>query len=418
MHSRYLLYYWFQRRRRNLPIEQDDRVRGFGTKVRLFPQAPYLAGFADPEIVWLSPPAGTVRPGPSDDRMYVVDTLDKQEPYEFPDLPPYFGDAYPPCGPNADGHFDHLEIGTREFVAAHLYGSIRRVIDIFESYLGRRIEWQFQDRYQRLELIPLLDWDNAQSGYGFMEFGFSTDETGERWPFALNFDVIAHEVGHAILFSLMDLPIQGHWTPQFGGFHESAADLVSLISVMHFDSVLDRVLRGSRGNIYTINEINRVGEISEMRQIRLASNNRKMSEVTDEVHDLSRPLTGAFFDMIVYAFTIELHRLGLIGADLLNTLLEDERRTENAEWIQDAFDEAYRNRHFQFKTVLIQARDIIGTRLVATWASLSPNDLSYSQAAAAFLYSSRRSDDFLHAGFRESLQWREIVEPPLPTHIR
>ncbi len=401
-----------------MPVEHDERVRSFGTKVRLFPQAPYLAGFAEPEVVWLSPPAGTVRPGPSDDRMYVVDAVDKQQPYAFPDLPPYYGEAYPPCGPSIDGHFDHLEVGTREFVAAHLYGSLRRVLDIFESYLGRRIDWQFHDRYPRLELIPLLDWDNAQSGYGFMEFGYSADATGKNWPFALNFDVVAHEVGHAVLFSLMDLPLEGRWTPEFGGFHESAADLVSLLSVMHFDTVLDRILHSCRGNIYTLNELNRIGEISETRQIRLASNNRKMSEVTTEVHDLSRPLTGAFFDMISYVFMDELHHRNLIGTDLLDVTLRDDRRSQSADWIQSAFDEAYKNRHFQFKAALTEARDAVGTRLAAAWEVLSPNDLSYSDVATAFLSVTQRlADERHHQQFQESLHWRGIFEYVMPVQI-
>ena len=401
-----------------MPIEQDERVRSFGTKVRLFPQAPYLAGFAEPEVVWLSPPAGTIGPGPSDDRMYIVDAVEKQQPYAFPDLPPYYGDAHPACGPSADGHFDHFEIGSREFVAAHLYGSVRRVLDIFESYLGRRIEWQFHERYQRLELIPLLDWDNAQSGYGFMEFGYSADESGKRWPFALNFDVIAHEVGHAMLFSLMDLPLEGRWTPEFGGFHESAADLVSLLSVMHFDTVLERLLHACRGNIYTLNELNRIGELADARQIRLASNSRKMSEVTTEMHDLSRPLTGAFFDMIAYVFMDKLYRRNLIGADLFRESLRDEPRAQKTDWIQAAFDEAYKDRHFQFKAALTESRDAIGTRLAAAWEVLSPNDLSYSDVAAAFLSIDQRLDDGRYnSPFQGSFHWRGIVEYVMAAQI-
>jgi hypothetical protein len=64
--------------------------------VRLFPQAPFLPGFGEPEVVWLSPAAGTVRPGPADDRIYVIDPVEKPEPYEFPYLPPFLGFANPP----------------------------------------------------------------------------------------------------------------------------------------------------------------------------------------------------------------------------------------------------------------------------------------------------------------------------------
>ena len=74
-----------------MPVSHDSRIRDFGTRVRLYPKAPFLSGFGEPEVVWLSPAAGTVRAGPSDDRMYVVDAVEKTTPYEYPYLPPYKG---------------------------------------------------------------------------------------------------------------------------------------------------------------------------------------------------------------------------------------------------------------------------------------------------------------------------------------
>jgi hypothetical protein len=396
---------------RAMPVELDERVRSFGTKVRLFPQAPYLGGFSDPEVVWLSPPAGTVAPGPSDDRIYVRDAVDKQEPYLFPYLPPFYGDIHRPVKPGPDGHFDHLVVGSRDFIAAHVYGSLRRVLDIFEGYLGQQIRWQFWDRFERLEVIPLIDWDNAQSGYGFMEFGLSRDETGTSSPFALNFDVIAHELGHSMLFSIMDIPFEGRRTPEYGAFHESSADLVALLAAMHFDSVLDRFLRSTKGNIYTLNEINRIAELSDTRQIRIASNGRKMSDVTNDVHDLSRPLTGAFFDALVYVFVEQLQQQGLIGPGLRQAILSPSRRFEEADWIQRQFDKIYVNRHFQFKAALMVSRDIIGQRLCATWKSLSPNDLSYSDVATAFLSAqSELGRDPYRAELTDIFHWRQIYE--------
>ena len=392
-----------------MPMSHDERVRSFGTKVRLFPQAPNLGGFSEPEVVWLSPPAGTVAPGPADDRMYVRDATDKREPYLFPYLPPFYGTTRPPVEPGPDGHFDHIPVGTREFVATHAYGSIRRVLDIFESYLGGPLQWQFADRFPRLEVIPLIDWDNAQSGYGYMEFGLYRDETGAPAPHALNFDTIAHEFGHSLLFALMGVPFEGRWSPAFGAFHESSADLVALLSAMHFDSVLDRLLRSTKGNIYTLNEINRIAELSDTRQIRLASNSRKMAEVTDEVHDLSRPLTGAIFDALVYVYVEQLRAQGLISVGLREAILSPGKRRDEAEWLQRQFDKAYANRHFQFKAALMTARDIIGERLTATWQTLSPNNLSFSDVATAFLTAGNGSDPY-RAEFREIFHWREIYE--------
>ena len=116
-----------------MPHNHDQALRRFGTRVRLFGQSHYTEGFEEAEVVWLSPPAGSVGPGPSDDRMYVVDPIGKQEPYEFPYLPPYRGPAHSPVLPDAEGHFDYLDVGTRDFIATHMYGGIRRTLDI----LGR-----------------------------------------------------------------------------------------------------------------------------------------------------------------------------------------------------------------------------------------------------------------------------------------
>jgi hypothetical protein len=48
------------------------------TRFRLFAQAPFLKPFDRPETITVSSPAGSVRPGPGHDRMYVVDPIGKQ----------------------------------------------------------------------------------------------------------------------------------------------------------------------------------------------------------------------------------------------------------------------------------------------------------------------------------------------------
>jgi hypothetical protein len=393
-----------------MPVQMDEAVRSFGTRVRLFPQAPFLPGFGEPEIVWLSPPAGTIQPGPADDRFYVVDAIEKPSPYEFPYLPPFLGIANPPVLPGPEGHFDQLPPDSREFMVVHAYGSLRRVLDIFESYFGRQLPWHFRDYYDRLEVIPGLDWDNAQSGYGYMELGHAFDAAGGLEPFALNFDVLAHELGHAILFSALDLPASADlWTPQFGAFHESCADLVALISLAHFDTVLDRLLHKTRGNIYVLNELNRIAELSETRQIRIASNGAKMSDVSDEIHDLSRPLTGAFFDIF---FVEELYARGLISKDLRDESQGGAYQGRSAERLQAGIADAYAGRHFLFRSALEQARDMVGLRLAALWDTLSPNSLEYTDVLTALLAIDRR----LSGGprFQEELRaifhWRGIYE--------
>ena len=95
--------------------------------------------------------------------------------------------------------------------------------------------------------------------------------------------MIAHEVGHAMLFSLFGAPANGLASGDFGPFHEANADLISLLSFLHFDSGMDRLLRHCGGNLLVLNELaNRIAELTGDRQIRLASNARRMSEVTEK----------------------------------------------------------------------------------------------------------------------------------------
>ena len=404
-----------------MPYAQDLAIRRHGTRVRLFGQSPYVVGFENPEVVWLSPPAGSVMPGPADDRMYVVDPVGKADPYEFPYLPPYQGPARSPVVPDADGHFDHLEVNTRAFIATHMYGGTRRTLDIWEGYFGRRIEWQFHRHFDRLELVPIVDWDNAQSGYGFIETGFGPSQAGEAQPFCLNFDVIAHELGHSIVFAEV-----GHdeatVTGEYLGFQEAMGDLIALISAMHFDSVLDRTLTASEGNLYVLNESNRIGELSNIAQVRVASNMRKLREFArgwPSPHMLGEPLVGAIFDCLVDVYQDRLLATGLIDTELrqLSEVTPYEELDEGI--VQARFAEAYHGRHDAFKAALITARDVIGHCLVFLLTRTSPHVLRYADVGQTWLAAERHvAGGRFGTDFIANLLWRDIgvvdIGPRLP----
>ncbi|MBA5776703.1 hypothetical protein H2509_06130 [Stappia sp. F7233] len=379
-----------------------------GTRFLIYPQAPHVPGYGTPETVWISTDPASLQPGPADRRIYVRDPALQKDPYEFPYLPPFTGETFEPATAGPDGHFDTIPTSSRAFVSAHAFACVSRVLDIWESYLGRPIDWHFAETYERLEIIPWLDWENAQSGYGFLELGIERDASGEPFPFALNFDTIAHEVGHSILFSLMGVPEDGRYTPDFGAFHEASADLVSLISFLHFDSGLDRLLRGSQGNLLTLNELNRIAELAGERQIRLASNSRRMSEVTGEIHDRSRPFTGAIFDTIADTFHGLLVADGLVDERLLDL---DIREFDEAllEHINAFTADAYRARPFLFKAALTEARDFVGISLARAWDRLLPDGLNVEDAGLAVIEAADELRPGLARQFEINFRWREIV---------
>ncbi|WFE89902.1 hypothetical protein K1718_00685 [Roseibium porphyridii] len=382
-----------------------------GTRFLLYPQVPHLAGYEKPETVWISTSPNEIQPGPADRRMYVADPLFEKPVYEYPFQPPFTGEQHPPAEAGPDGHFDHLDPSSRQFVCAHVFASLRRVLDIWESYLGHEVVWHFSQTYERLEIIPFVSWNNAQSGYGYMEFGTELSDRETVYPYALNFDVIAHEFGHALIFAEMGTPVGGNANREYFGYHESVSDLIALISLLHFDSVLDRLLRSTRGNLLTMNELNRIAELSGDRQIRTASNDRKMSTVTDAVHDLSKPFTGAIFDTLVEIY----HHNAVDGnlVDLPESISHDrlfELGHHEIELIGHRFADAFNAREFLLKSALANARDLMGSAIARSWSALNPDTLNYALAGAAIadqldaLGNSAAGDILM-----ENLAWREIL---------
>ncbi len=373
-----------------------------GTRFRLFP---VFAENMPPETVEIPSVAGSIGPGPSDHALYVADAAAKTVPYDPPHYgPPYRGPLLPPAWPDRDGHFDYLPTDTPQFLAAHQFGSMRYTLDIWEHYLGHRIEWWDRHVHPRTELIPLVDWPNAQSGPGFVETGLWRGEDGSTQPYALNFDVIAHETGHQILFSQVGVPAAEAVGAPFLAFHESFSDLVALIAVMHFPSVLSRLLGQTQGNLYVLNLVNRIAETSAHTQIRLAANTTTMDDVADirlapdgswidptgrnrNQHWIAAPLTGAIFDILVEIYQDMLAVRGVIPD-------EANARGWTREDVETAFTDLHRmfsvalaRFDHEFLSVISDARDTVGHALAHVMLTIRAEGLSFEEVAARFLES-------------------------------
>lgn len=398
----------------------EDTTGGTGTRFLLYPQAPTVPGYDRPELVWISAPQGSLMPGPTDDRMTVVDPAAAKSPYEYPYLPPFAGAVHPPAAPGPDGHFDHIDPGDRAFAGVHAFGCVARVLDVWEGWLGHRIRWHFADRFERLEIVPLLEWDNAQSGFGYLEFGYDTAPDGRRHPFALNFDVIAHEIGHSILFAEIGLP-SDRFRPgaDFVAFHEAAADLCSLLGMLTFDTALDRLLRRGRGNLLAMNELNAFAELADERQVRIAGNARRMSDVGFEPHDRSRPFTGAVFDAIVGVYHALAVERGLVSLPRMTVTDARDFDSDVADTFRDAFAADYGLKHFALKGALADARDTIGRALARSWGALDNGTLTLAGAGFAVCDALQAAGQGAAAEIAmDCFAWREILSPAASARLR
>lgn len=372
-----------------------------GTRIRLFPS--FAEGYAEPEVVELSLPPGTIGPGPSDASIYVVIPVDKQEAYDPPGyVPPYRGAVYPPAMPSASGNFDHIPVETEQFLGAHIYGCVRRTLDVWEHYLRRRVVWWDADIHPQMELVSMVQWPNAQSGPGFLETGRKINHYGQMAPYCLNYDVIAHETGHAILFSQIGVPHPDEVSTQFLAFHESFADLVALIGTLHFPSVATRLLQQTDGNLYILNLVNRIGVISDTEQIRLADNTTTMAEVAgirmapdgswiDPVgqgrnqHAVGEPLTGAIFDILVEIYQDDLVRRRLIAPNLDPRGWTRDEVYAAMDHVHNESARAFAGFARGFYASLANARNVVAHCMAHVMLTVHPGTLSFERVAARFL---------------------------------
>jgi hypothetical protein len=405
-----------------MSLKLDAEVAKTGTRFRIFPHPRYLKGFATPETVWVSVPPDKIKVGPADDRMYVVDAVNKL-PYSDWTGPPYQGKTNDPVKPGPDGHFDGIDPDSREFSSAAMYATIRRVLDIWEDYLGHTIHWYFANsQLTRLELIPLINWDNAQSGAGFLEYGYGRKPGGGidyTRPYCQNFDVLAHELGHNIVFAVMGVPKDpSDPAIDYFGMHEASGDLAAIVAALHFHTLVDHLLENTCGNLFTDNELDRVGELSENRQIRIAFNNCRMSDIQHspdptEPHFRSLPLTGGIFDVMVEVFQKDLVHANLISQDLADKSCNPKGGIAGRKEIQSAFKVAYQGHEKEFKVALMKARDYLGHLLAATWGLLSPNRLTYYEVLRGLLAADRQVSGGQHrTTIHDCFVWREITFPP------
>lgn len=371
-----------------------------GTLVRLFPQS---EGYDAPVTVELSLPAGTVGPGPTDPTMRTILPVNKEGPFEPPNyMPPYMGALQPPAEPDRFGNFDHIPVDAPQFLSQHLYGGIRRTLDCWERYLGSPVVWWHVARRPQLELVPLLDWNNAHSGPGFIETGMRQTKTGRERLFALNFDVVAHETGHAILFAEVGVPSLDRLTAGYLAFQESFSDLIALISALHFPSVVDRLLAQTGGNLYVLNLVARIGELSEVEQIRVADNETTMGDIVDmeladdgewidpsglnrTAHHVAQPLTGAIFDVLVDLFQDNLVTAGVLPAPLDARGWTEDSVTSGFARLEAGASESLARHGDVYRWALADARDEVGYCMARTMQTIDADDLTFDEIAARMI---------------------------------
>lgn len=363
-----------------------------GTRFRVFPQ-PARFRF-EAVTVHVDVERDAIAPGPSDAIIETVDAINKfgyhrDEDESIRRRPPYEGRRRPALRPNADGHFE-FEPGTPEFSVASPFAIIHTVLRIWRHYLERPLRWDFADTARpRLELIPHIRSYNAWSGDGALEFGYPDFPERLTNPFCENFEVVAHETGHLIMKSVIGTMPDDEKSLQHRAHEEAAADLIALLSVLQFDSVVDRVLADTDGCLFGANLLSRIGEwgVTKSEVERTLFNDATMAWARRRKqlnkHALSLPFSGAVYDLLVEVF-----KEHLVGRKALMREVADRYRHRIERPVPDlgaAFRRARRDAPSEFREALLDARDEVARLLARAWRATPRDGVTYASVAGRLL---------------------------------
>lgn len=391
-------------------MSRDASPTSSATKFRVFSRQRVFPGA---RLETIAVP-GIVKAGPADDRMYVVDALDKL-PYRderapgAPHLsvPPYAGPMNPAVEPR-DGHFDHIDPNDRAFSVAGVFAMARHVLDFWERHLGEPVAWHFSQ--PRLEIVPFVETENAWSGDGFIEFGYPKFrrrlERDRSDPFCENFDAVAHELGHLILKAVIGNPAEK--TVDHHGHEEGCADLIALLASLGFPTEVDRVLDETDGQLFSINALSRLAEWNIDDEIRELFNEVRAPEARaaraeGDKHTLSLQFSGAVYDLLVALYVLRLADAGLAGRDVRRGLVAAPRATL-AE-VQRGFPAHMPRSARLFREALVGARDELAQILIRAWRSERGRVVDYPLAVRCVVEAAGPNADIAGALFA----WRGLA---------
>ena len=375
-----------------------------GTRFLVYPQDRVVPGFEMPRIARVTPRPGAIKAGPEDTRIRVVDAI-RKKPYRDPVTAEYLWRPPYPKGmpreprvrPGPRGEFDYVKPGTREFSAATAYASVRCVLEIWEHYLGRRISLVGKGQ-RKLEIVPRVAaiGDNAWSGEWYIELGFAG--RNPRQPYCENLDVIAHEMGHIILKHVIGPTPTGRLEFERRAHDEAGADLVSLVTILHFDRVVDAVLAQTKGKLFSKNIVSRIGEYradgtGRRRAGRFFFQNQTMRKVASarrsgNKYVYARPLLGAAFDILVEIYEARLARRGLIGRDLAKRSTRATARGHPV--IRREFAAAFKANPDGFADALRGATADFARLLATAWRMARRTGVTFSRIASNIIAADAR----------------------------
>lgn len=212
--------------------------------------------------------------------------------------------------------------GTAESLAAQCFVTLTNTINFYAKHGGKMNRWIGTSN---LAVMPKAGKDlNAFYNRRSLQFFyFGHRKIGGTVFTAESSDIVAHELGHAVLDTLRP----DTWSAaslEVWAFHEAFADLTAMMNIMCYDEILQRAIEQTGGNLRKPNVIARLAEdvgkaIFALAPgtgrnpdcLRNAINNFKYvppnklpkdaphNKLSSECHSFGRVFLGVYYDLLV-----------------------------------------------------------------------------------------------------------------------
>lgn len=210
----------------------------------------------------------------------------------------------PPVARGPEGEFV-FEPETPEFDCAHTFAVARMVLDMYDRHNGGPVGFVWGS--DRITLFPhatlpanaVYSRESRALAFGTLRSAYSAD----RVYTCRSADVVAHEMGHAVLDGLQPGWL-GNGVPQSGALHESFGDLTAIFLSLSQPDVAKSVLADCGGDLFAGSFLSSVAEefgagLGRSCGLRNADNGLTLRDVSDDPHELSQVFTGALYDALI-----------------------------------------------------------------------------------------------------------------------
>jgi hypothetical protein len=276
-----------------LPAEVDPPI--LGSRTRIWKQDPSVTKLNLPRDVYIH---AQVNEGPSDSQI-VIRGLSPVSP----DL-------------NQDFLVDPAS-DEKAFDAVHTYTIVRQVLTMYQRVLDRKLQWQWNDNTNQEPISVHPQAGRTANAYysreekvlKFFFFKPNSQPAGSPDVYTCrSLDIVAHETGHAILDALKPNWISFSAPAQTGGLHESFGDITSIFTILSQLDLVEYIIAETKADLHGRNILAALAEqfglaFGMPNGLRNADNDLRLSDVSNEVHDISQVFTGAIYDILADIFT-------------------------------------------------------------------------------------------------------------------